>query len=99
MLIIMTLQIWKFMGWFEIQKIKYLNYDFSIKSENSYTCLRWYILRSYRFEVELTFKYADIEKRFFKKGMIKLIKRIIEQLVPFLIQAKFADLTYQTWRV
>ena len=32
-----------------------MEYKFSMKQKNSYICLRWHILRSYHFVVEVTF--------------------------------------------
>ena len=50
------------MGWCKIHKLEYLeNGTFFLRNKKNvylYLCLRWHILRSYRFVAEVNFKYS-----------------------------------------
>ena len=50
------------MEWIKIQKLEHLRTErnFSMKQKNSQLCLRWHILRSYRFVADVTFKFYGI---------------------------------------
>ena len=57
LILIMTSQIWKTMGWLNIQILKYLENRTSLRNKNILNlCFRWHILRSYRFVAEVSFK-------------------------------------------